>query len=371
MATFVKQHGRYYLQFYDKHRSPQRKRVPLKCTRKKEAKKHKRRLEEKYRDQEYDPWTDDPFTLRKKEQKPETIQEALSAFITVKEAAGRSENTIRSYRGIIRRLMERAGKDSLLQNLCGEDLTAYIRDSEVAETTQHKRYRHIKAFLRWCLDQKLITRNPLGAVEPPDEPQKLPKVMSKEDLECICRALRDEYKALREKGHCRDGELIWYIPIFRFAFYTGMRASELGRLRWDHIDFERGLIYIYEQKNKKEQTIPLIRKAREVLNDLERGELEDFVFTSPRQTDTERSIASFRDNASRTFTRAKRLADIDRPITFHSLRHGFCTMLAQAGKPAYVIKAAARHSDIQTSMIYVNLSNKHLKSEVDEAFGSE
>jgi integrase len=157
--------------------------------------------------------------------------------------------------------------------------------------------------------------------------------------------------------------------MFWFAFYTGMRASELGRLRWDHIDFERGLIYIYQQKNKKEQTIPLIEKAREVLSGLERGEPEEFVFTSPRQTGTERSIESFRDRVSRAFTRARRLAEIDRPITFHSLRHGFCTMLAQAGKPAYVIKAAARHSDIQTSMIYVNLSNKHLKSEMDDAFG--
>jgi len=178
MSSLIKQHGRYYLQFYDKHRSPQRKRVPLKVTRKREAKKHKRRLEQKYREQEFDPWTDDPFTLRKKNQKPETIQEALSAFISTKETAGRSENTIRSYRGIIRRLMERVGEDSLLQNLSGEDLAAYIRDTNVAETTQHKRYRHIKAFLRWCLDKKLVTRNPLDAIEPPDQPQKLPKVMT-------------------------------------------------------------------------------------------------------------------------------------------------------------------------------------------------
>lgn len=107
MASLIKQHGRYYLQFYDRHRSPQRKRVALKVTRKREAKKHKQRLEEKYRDQEFDPWTDDPFTLRDKDAKPETIEEALAAFISTKEEAGRSENTIRSYRGIIRRLMER------------------------------------------------------------------------------------------------------------------------------------------------------------------------------------------------------------------------------------------------------------------------
>jgi integrase len=369
MATLIKQHGRYYLQFYDKHRSPKRKRVPLKVTRKREAKKHKRRLERKYREQEFDPWTDDPFTLQKKDEKPKTLKEALSAFLSAKEEAGRSENTIRSYRGIIRRLTEQVGEQSLLQSLSADEITTYVRDPEIAETTQHKRYRHIKAFLRWCLAKNLITRNPLDAVQPPDQTQKLPKVMTEKDLERICTALREDYEVKRAKGRCREGQLIWYIPLFRFAFYTGMRASELGRLRWDHIDFDRGLIYIYKQKNKKEQTIPLIDKAREVLKGLEPGDPEEFVFTSPRQTSTERSIRAFRDKASRTFLRARRQAEIDRPITFHSLRHGFCTMLAQAGKPAYVIKAAARHADIQTSMIYVNLSNEHLKSELDDAFG--
>jgi hypothetical protein len=103
MSSLIKQHGRYYLQFYDKHRSPKRKRVPLKVTRKREAEKYKRRLERKYREQEFDPWTDDPFTLQKKDEKPKTLKEALTAFIKAKEAAGRSENTIRSYRGIDRR----------------------------------------------------------------------------------------------------------------------------------------------------------------------------------------------------------------------------------------------------------------------------
>lgn len=195
--------------------------------------------------------------------------------------------------------------------------------------------------------------------------------MSETDLDRICNALRGEYETLRARGHCREGELVWYAPLCRFAFYTGMRASELGRLRWGHIDVDERLIYIYEQKNKKEQTIPLNAKAEAVLDSLERGAPEDFVFTSPAQTTQEREVRSFRDNASRTFTRSKRLAEIDRPITFHSLRHGFCTMLAKAGKPACVIKATARHSDIATSMIYVDLTNDHIRSEVDDAFSSD
>jgi site-specific recombinase XerD len=45
------------------------------------------------------------------------------------------------------------------------------------------------------------------------------------------------------------------------------------------------------------------------------------------------------------------------------------TKLTEAGKPLYVIKEAARHADVSTSMIYVHMANKHLKSELDDVYG--
>jgi site-specific recombinase XerD len=68
------------------------------------------------------------------------------------------------------------------------------------------------------------------------------------------------------------------------------------------------------------------------------------------------------------FTRYRVEAGIDRPITFHSLRHSFCTMLAEAGKSAIVIKEAARHADVSTSMRYVHIANNHLRAEIDDVF---
>jgi site-specific recombinase XerD len=51
------------------------------------------------------------------------------------------------------------------------------------------------------------------------------------------------------------------------------------------------------------------------------------------------------------------------------LYYAFCTRLAEAGKLLQVIKEAARHSDVSTSMIYVHMANEHLKSELDDVFG--
>ena len=53
-------------------------------------------------------------------------------------------------------------------------------------------------------------------------------------------------------------------------------------------------------------------------------------------------------------------------MSFHPLRYGFCTRLAEAGKPLHVIKEAARHSDVSTSMVCVHMANEHPKAELDD-----
>ena len=147
-----------------------------------------------------------------------------------------------------------------------------------------------------------------------------------------------------------------------------MRVAELGCLRWQHVNYDQQLIYIHKQKNGKEQTIPLNRKARAILEDVEDGTPADYVFRAPNFEGQEREARYFRERASRAFRKARKKADIERKLSFHSLRHGFCTRLAEAGKPLQVIKKAARHADVETSMIYVHMANEHLKSELDDVF---
>jgi len=43
-------------------------------------------------------------------------------------------------------------------------------------------------------------------------------------------------------------------------------------------------------------------------------------------------------------------------------------MLAEAGEPAVIIKEAARHADISTSLRHVHLANEHLRKEIEDVF---
>ena len=368
MATLLKQDGNYYLQFFSTDRHPKRKKVALKTRRKRSAKRKQRELEDAFVEGIYDPWANDPFTYDEPDRENPTIQQALSRFLERKRKDGRARSTIRTYEEVVGIFSGSVGKDTSLEAITGKDLRAFVRDPALAKATQHKRYGHLRTFFRWCIQEDLLLSSPLEEVAKPKKPSKLPKAITEEELEQVCQAVQKDYEEKRAKNQVRKGQNIWRVPLFWFAFYTGMRGSELGRLRWRHIDYDRQLIYIYKQKNGKEQTIPLNQKARAVLEEVEEGAPADYVFRAPNFEGKEREARYFRERASRAFRKARKRAGIERKLSFHSLRHGFCTRLAEAGKPLQVIKKAARHADVETSMIYVHMANEHLKSELDDVF---
>ena len=260
MATLYKNRKRYYVQFYDANQKPPRKRFSLKTTDRRSARALVRRLEHDHYTGAFDPWSDDPFAYGTSDQargespsprpKACTFDEALRTFLDEKRQAGRATGTLRTYRHILGPLGRGLPTGRPLASIERAELIAFVRDAKVAPSTRHTRYRHVRSFMRWCVRAGLISRCPLDEVEPPKNTHRLPKTMSEDDLEAVCRVLKADYAEKLERGHCRQGELVWQAALFRFAFYTGLRASELGRLKWKHIDVPKGLIYVMKQKNK-------------------------------------------------------------------------------------------------------------------------
>lgn len=318
MAALLERSGTYYAQFYDETRSPQRKRFSLKTTRKRTAQKILIQFEDDYLQGEFDPWTDDPWSYDDENYESYSVRTAMDRFLDRKREDGRAANTIRTYREILGLLISKVGGEVRLEQVSSKHIRDFVRESSLAKATQRKRFGHLRTFFRWCKKENLLRKSPLQDVEPPEKPNKLPKAITQEELETLCVQIRSDYERLREKNWIREGQNIWRIPLFWFAFYTGMRGSELARLRWKHIDFDKGLIYIREQKNRKEQTIPLNSKAREVLEQVERGDPDDYVFQSPSFEGKDRNPKWFRENVSEAFRTARKDAGLKEGLSFHS-----------------------------------------------------
>lgn len=373
-SLFKRSNGTFYASFYESNRSPQRKRFSLRTSTRRIARRKLTELEDAFVEGEFDPWASgvrsDPFNYDQPAKREEiTLAQLIDRFTNTKSEQGRSARTLETYRAVWRRFSQRVGTKSLVSTLSSPEISTFCHDDTVSAATRHKRWRHLRSIFNWAVDSNLIEASPMEAVHPPRKEEKLPTPVREEDLPLLCGAVAEEYREKRRKGHCKPGQLIWAIQVFRWAFYTGMRASEIGRLKWRHIDRERGLIRIEQQKNHKAQTIPLIEKAREVLRytPLPRPP-EGYVFRTPSGPIKDRCAESFGRNASRRFCKARRRSQIERDLTFHDLRAGFATALADAGKSAHVIRDAMRHSTLSMALKYVNVSNARLRSELDDAF---
>ncbi len=362
MATLQKKGRLYYAVFYDPARQPKRKYVPLRTANKRAATAALAALEVEYAKGKYDPWDPQPPS-----QEIERLGEAADAFYRTKGDLSRS--TQRMYRFVVNGFVDSAGRDLRLAAVRSSHVRTFLEGRALNDTSTATYFRHLRVFVRWMLKEKLISENPLEDIEPPRKPQKLPKSVTEDELQAVCIAVVMGYQAKRETGFTQEGDLIWRIPLMLFAFCTGMRASELARLKWEHIDFEKRLIYILKQKNGKEGTIPLNMRAQSILGGIEKGLPGDYVFSPPNVGSVERTVSPFVGRASRAFREARNRAGINRSISFHGLRHGFCTALAEAGKSAFVIQAAARHADISTSARYVHIANTALRAELDNVFG--
>lgn len=359
MATLVEVRGNYSLQFYDPRREPERKRVSLQTRSRKVALRLKARWEELYEMREYDPWTG----LRPDEPVEElSVQEALDRFCEAKRAKGCSESTVRNYRSTV----ERSGCNGLpIRSVRYEHVREFVQAGGVKQSTKRSRFVRLRAFMNWCHREGYRARGMGGAA--PKVQETLPKAIRPEELERVIAAVRLDREEKERHLHGHERDIVWRVPLFRFAFLTGLRLSELSRLRWEHIDLPRGELRIERQKSGKASVLPLSSKAARVLEELPHR--SGWVFCGPEQELEDRSCKTFGSNQSKFFRRYCDAAGIRGEVTFHSLRHGFATRLAEAGCNAATIKRLMRHSSIQTSMKYIHMAGSGLRDSLDRAFG--
>lgn len=293
----------------------------------------------------WDPWTDDPW----KEREQVSLREATARFVNRKRREGRSPHTTRTYQ-MHQRGLRRVTGDVQLRVVKPSDVTAFISDTSVSAATRKSRYRHVRAFFRWCKKEGLLDESPLR-MEEPKVRRELPKAISDDQLREIEAALREDFAVKAAKGQVKGRRLLWAIPAFWIALYTGLRRSELVRLRWD--DVRDDSLFMREQKSGREEILPISPHAIRIIEEHPREHRYVIGLSEGR--------GGLGHRLSKIFRRYRREAGLPEHLSFHSLRHGFCTLLAENGFTAAEIKRLARHADITTSMRYVHLDDDHLK----------
>ena len=134
-----------------------------------------------------------------------------------------------------------------------------------------------------------------------------------------------------------------------------MRRSELFKLQWQHIDFDKGFIHIIGPKGGKDQTIPLNQAARDILENHPRDAASSYVFPGRgggQRVEIRRSIDRIR--------KAAELPKDFRPL--HGLRHTFASMLASSGEvDLYTLQKLLTHKTSAMTQRYAHLRDDALR----------
>jgi site-specific recombinase XerD len=171
-------------------------------------------------------------------------------------------------------------------------------------------------------------------------PSRLPMVMNDEEVSRLLAAavsLRD--RALLETGYA-----------------TGMRVSEVTRLLITDLDSGRMAIRVDQGKGRKDRYVMLSQSLLETLRAYWR-ESKPKLFLFPGLGGKRPLCVSA---AQKAFDRARLQARIQKPVSFHTLRHSFATHLIENGTSLRTVQALLGHRSLQTTQRYVHLTQNYL-----------
>lgn len=152
----------------------------------------------------------------------------------------------------------------------------------------------------------------------------------------------------------------WFKVAAAIACYCGARLGEVASLRWRHVGDETITIALswdgplkarYEDDEEAARVVPLAPELAEILaawRELTNGGPDDHVVLV-RGTRPLRE--GFDDVAQKTRSACKRAGLT--PLTFHSLRASYATVVADQGLPLPQLQALLGHLDATTTAIYI------------------
>ena len=136
--------------------------------------------------------------------------------------------------------------------------------------------------------------------------------------------------------------------IIILAVETAMRRAEMTNLKWTDINYP--LVTLYDTKNGERRTVPLSKKAVELLRAMPRS-IDGKVF----------GIRA--DSATQAFERARKRCDL-KHIRLHDLRHEAVSRLSKRVPNVIELAAISGHKDLQTLKRYYHTDPLELAKKI-------
>lgn len=260
---------------------------------------------------------------------------------------GLSKNTLEAYRRDLSNFFDFCN-DIDISKIQRTQINSYVRnlhEKKYSPTSIMRKTASLRGFFKWACANEKTKSNPTLTLEQPKIPQKLPKVMTAEEINSI---LNQELSKLHR-------------VIIELLYGCGLRVSELVNLKINDFDLN-GKYLECTGKGSKDRIVPLGKKAISAIkNYLPEREynLQKYNLQSKQLLINEKGKQVTRQEVY-TFIHEQG-KKLHKAISPHTLRHTFATHLLENGADLRVVQELLGHSDVSTTQLYTHISKKRLK----------
>lgn len=275
---------------------------------------------------------------------------------------GLSRNTLEAYRSDLMQYgawLQRTGHDALVVG--HGELSAFLTElatgdpehgrPAVAAATLQRKAACLRSFYRHLRREEIIEHDPTADLRAPRKDQRLPHVLSRDEVARLLTAPRGTAPAaLRDRA------------MLELMYACGLRASEAIDLTLRDVDLDAGVLRA-SGKGSKERLVPVGREAISAVRAWrERGRpalvgiaVEDHLFVN------QRGAGMTRQGLYKIVQRHAATAGLAGRMSPHTLRHTFATHLLAGGCDLRAVQEMLGHADVATTQIYTHLSADRLK----------
>jgi len=185
----------------------------------------------------------------------------------------------------------------------------------------------------------VLQKDPTSRIKRPKNEKKIPSVLTKSEVQKLIEAA----KTIKSK------------LILQFLYSSGLRVSEIVKIKPVDLDFNENMGWVREGKGKKDRMFILSEKLSKKLQKFIKKHSDwDYLFSEKKPLTTR--------NIQKIVQKTAEKASIEKNVHPHTLRHSFATHLLDAGVDIRKIQFLLGHSSIATTQIYTHISQEQVKN---------
>lgn len=275
----------------------------------------------------------------RKRQKPNNYRLCPESYLQKLELKKYSNNTVKSYVKLFEEFINHFPEKEIDQ-INEIDIRDYLKvlvQSKRSNSYINQSINSIKFYFEVVLGMP----NRLYRIERPRKQNKLPKVLSKEQVKALIECTGNI------KHRC----------IVSLLYSAGLRRNELLNLKIQDIDSSRMLVHVVDAKGNKDRYTLL---SQNVLVDLRKyykqWKPKTYLFEGVQNKKYSGS------SVGKVVAMAAMKAGIKKQVTPHILRHSFATHLLENGTDLRYIQLLLGHNSTKTTEIYTHVAKSSFDS---------